>query len=78
MAGGGGIKKRFQYCTDPSGQKLFASELFKVIQDAIPLILRTGQCVDSEQFLRVHLSYWMRSQFTLHHKFKIDSGRTKF
>ena len=32
MAGGGGNKKRFQYCTDPS-------ELFKVIQDAIPLIL---------------------------------------
>ena len=26
-----------------------------------------GQCVDSEQFLRVHLSYWMCSQCTLHH-----------
>ena len=40
MAGGGGNKKRFQYCTDPSGQGiLFISELFKVIQDAIPLIL---------------------------------------
>ena len=35
-----------------------------------------GQCVDSEQFLRVHLSYWMCSQFTLHHKFRINSGRT--
>ena len=23
-------------------------------------------------------SYWMCSQFTLHHKFRIDSGRTKF
>ena len=37
-----------------------------------------GQNVDSEQFLRVHLTYWMCSQFTLCHKFRIDSGRTKF
>ena len=39
MARGGRNKKIFQYCTDPSGQKLFISELFKVIQDAILLIL---------------------------------------
>ena len=32
-------RKRFQYCADPSGQKIFISELFKVIQDAISLIL---------------------------------------
>ena len=38
----------------------------------------TGQCIDSEQFLQVHLSYWMCGQFTLHHKFRIDTGRTKF
>ena len=38
----------------------------------------SGQCVNSGQFLRVHLSYWMCNQFTLHHKFRIDSGRTKF
>ena len=37
-----------------------------------------GQCVDSEQFLRVHLSYWMCSLCTLHHKLRISSGRTKF
>ena len=36
-----------------------------------------GQCVDSKQFLRVHLSYWMCNQFTLHHKFRIDSGEAK-
>ena len=30
-----------------------------------------------EQFLRVHSSYWMCNQFTLHHKFRIDTGRTK-
>ena len=38
----------------------------------------TGQCVNSGQFLRVHLSYRMCSQFTLHHKFRIDTGRTNF
>ena len=38
----------------------------------------SGQCVNSGQFLRVHLSYWMCYQFTLHHKFRIDTRRTKF
>ena len=37
-----------------------------------------GQCVNSGHFLRVHLSCWMCNQFRLHHKFRIDSGRTKF
>ena len=41
MAGGGGNKKIFQYCTDSSGQEIFISRLFKVIQDAIPLILHS-------------------------------------
>ena len=35
---GGGQKKRYQYCTDSSGE-FFTSELFKIIQDAILLIL---------------------------------------
>ena len=36
-----------------------------------------GQCVNSGQFLRVHLSSWMCKQFTLHDKCRIDTGRTK-
>ena len=56
MARGGGNKKIFQYCTDPSGQEI--------------LYLR--------RFLRVHLSHRMCNQFTLHHKFRIDTGRTNF
>ena len=39
MAKGGGNKKRLQCCTDPKDKKFFTSELFKVIQDAISLIL---------------------------------------
>ena len=38
MAGGGGNKKRYQYCTESSGT-FFKSELFKSIQDAVLLIL---------------------------------------
>ena len=38
LATGGGAKRRFQYCTDDSGQS-FISELFKDSQDAILLIL---------------------------------------
>ena len=36
------------------------------------------QCVNSGRFLRVHLPYRMCNQFTLHHKFRIDSGKSKF
>ena len=36
----------------------------------------TGQCVNSEQFPRVHLPHRMCSQFTLHHKFRIDEGKS--
>ena len=38
----------------------------------------SGQCIDSERFLRVDLSHRMCNQFTFHHEFKIFSGRTKF
>ena len=38
----------------------------------------TGQCINLERFLRVHLSHRMCDQFTLHHEFRIDTRRTKF
>ena len=71
-------RKDFNTVLIPQDKKFFTSELFKVIQDAIPLILHCRTMCNSEQFLRVRLSYWTCSQFTLHHKFRIDSGRTKF
>ena len=37
----------------------------------------TGQCINSEQFLRVHFSHRMCNQFTFHHEFRIDTGRTE-
>ena len=38
----------------------------------------TGQCHYSGRFLQVHLSCRMCNQFTFHHQFRIDIGRTKF
>ena len=53
----GGHKKRFQYCTDSSGQEIL---YFRALQgqlgrNPIELSLQ-GQCANSGQFLRVHLS----------------------
>ena len=79
MARGGRNKKRFQCCTDPSGQEiLYLRALFKVIQDAIPLILHCRTKYSFEQFLRVRISHRMCNQLTLHHEFRVDTRRTKF
>ena len=32
----------------------------------------------NKKIFQVHLSHWMCGQFTLHHKLRIDTGRTKF
>ena len=54
--------------------KFIVSELFKVVQDAISLILHY-RTMYSERHLRVHLSHRMCNQFTLH-EFRIDTRRT--
>ena len=54
-------------------------ELCNVIQDAVPLILHYRTvCYFLTISLRVHLSHRMCDQFTLRHKFRIDTRRTKF
>ena len=77
MAGGGGKKKRFQYCTDPSGQEIL---YLRALQDhsgrnPIDPTLQDKVLIPNK-FFEYILSYRMCSQCTLH-KFKIDSGRTK-
>ena len=79
MAKSGGKRKRFQYCTDPHQDKIFfTSERFKVIRAQSHWSFVARQCFNSERFLRVHSSHRMCNQFTLHHEFRIDTGRTKF
>ena len=79
MAGGGGNKKRFQYCTDSSGIILYLRALQGHSgRNLIDPSFITGQCRDSRRFLQVHLSCWMCNQFTFHHQFRIDTGRSNF
>ena len=75
--GGGGNKKRFQYCTDASGEILYLrapqghsgrSLIDPSLQDSV---------LNSERFLPVHSSCRMCNQFTFH-QFGIDTRRSKF
>ena len=79
MEGGGGHKKRFQYCTVSSGQEILFLRALQGHSGSNPIdpSLQDNVLIFG-QFLRVHLSHWMCNQFTLHHKFRIDTGRTKF
>ena len=78
MAKGGGNKKRFQCCTDPSGQEILSPSSSRSFRTQSHCCFITGQCINSERFLRVRLSHRMCNQFTFHHEFRIDTGRTKF
>ena len=53
MAEGGRNKKRYQYCTDSSGE-IFTSELFKVIQDAVLLILHYKTMIPDDFFKYIY------------------------
>ena len=78
MAKGGWNKKRFQYCTDPSGEILYTRALQGHSGRSLIESFITGQCHYSGRFLPIHLSCRMCNQFTFHHQFRIDTGRTKF
>ena len=79
MQGGGGNKERFQYFVlTRQDKKFFISEVFKVIQDATPLILHYRTMCQLRTISSSTLSCWMCNQFTLHHKFRIDTERAKF
>ena len=69
MAGGGGNKKRFQYCTDPSGGHSGRNPIHLALQDNVLI---------PNNFFEYIYHTEMCNQFTLHHKFRINSGRTKF
>ena len=79
MQGGGGNKKRFQYCTDSLGQEILHLRALQGHAGRNPIdpSLQNNVLIP-DKILRVHFSYWMCNQFTLHHKFRIDTGRTNF
>ena len=78
MAGGGGNKKRYKYCTDSSGVILYLRALQG--HSGRNLIDPTSQdnVLIQSNFFPVHLSCRMCNQFTFHYQFGIDTWRSKF
>ena len=68
MAGGGGNKKEILYFRAHQGHS-GRNPIDPSLQDNVLI---------PNNFHRVHLSHLMCGQFTLHHKFRIDTGGTKF
>ena len=79
MQGGGGNKKRFQYCADPSGQEILYLRALQGHSRRNPIdpSLQDNVLIPNN-FSEYIYHKRMSSQFTLHHKFRIDTGRTKF
>ena len=78
MAKGGGNKKRFQYCTDPSGEILYLRALQGHSgRNLIDPSLQENVLVPDDFFEYIY-HFDMCNQFTLHHKFRIDNRRTEF
>ena len=76
MAKGGGNKKRFQHCTDLSGQENLHLRALQGHSGRNPIDpLLQDNVVNSERLRRVHLSHRVCNQFTLHHKFRIDTAK---
>ena len=79
MAGGGGNKKRFQYCTDPSGQEIL---YLRALQghsgrNSTDPSLQDNVLIPNNFFEYIcHIGCAVT--LTLHHKFRIDNERTKF
>ena len=74
MAGGGGNKRRYQYCTDSSGRIVYLRALQghsgRNLVDPTP----QDNVVIPSNFLQYILSCRMSHQFTFHHQFRIDTG----
>ena len=79
MAGGGGNKKRFQYCTDSSGQEILYLPALQSHSGRNPIDppLQDNVLIPNN-FFKYNLSHRMCDQFKLRHEFRIDGGRTKF
>ena len=77
MARGGGNKKRYQYCTDSLGTILY----LRALQGHSGRSLIDPTLQTSSLFWTVSSSTFIMSmcnQFTFHHQFRIDTGRSKF
>ena len=76
MARGGGNKKRFQNCTDPSGQEFLYLRALQGHSGRHPIdpSLQDNMLIPNDFF--EYISHRMCDQFALHHEFRIDTRRT--
>ena len=78
MAGGGGPKKIFQYCTDPSGQEILHLRALQGHSGRNPVDpSQQDNVLISNNLFEYIYHIGCAISFTLH-KCRIDSGRTKF
>ena len=71
-------KKRYQYCTDSSGEILYLRALQGHSRRKLVDPWSQDNVINPERFHRVHLSRWICNQFTFHQQFRIDTGKSKF
>ena len=78
-AGGGGHQKRFKYCTDSSGQEILYLRALQGHSGRHPIdpSLQDNVLIPDNFFEYIY-HIGCAINFTLHHKFRIDTGRTKF
>ena len=78
MARGGGNKKIFQYCIVSPGEILYLRALQghsgRIIIDSS---LQDNVLIPDDFFKYIYHVGWA-NQFTFHHQFRIDTGRSKF
>ena len=80
MQGGGGNKNRFQYYTDSSGQEILFLRTLQGHSGRNPIdpSLQDNVLIPNDFFEYINHIGCAINLFTLHHKFRIDTGRTKF
>ena len=78
MAGGGGNKNIFQYCTDPSGQEILYLRALQGHSGRNPIDLSLQDNVLISNYFFEYIYHIGCAINSLHHKFRIDTVRTKF
>ena len=79
MAKGVENKKRFQDCTDSSGQEILHLRALQGHSRRNPIDpLLQDNALIPDDFFEYILSHRMCNRFTLLHKFRIDTGRLEF
>ena len=80
MAGGGGNKKIFQYCTDPSGQEILYLRALQCHsgRNSIDPTLQDNVLIPNDFFEYIHHIGCAINLHTLQNECRIDTGRTAF